>query len=123
MSTKSNATKVAGSTRKGSSKTSAKSKRASAKSRKAAADTKRTSAGSKTSAGNKTGGSRLSPGALDGLVVGYMKRNRAKLPATSGVVGRGIKRSPGAIANCLERLEKAGKVKLTNKKPREYDLA
>ena len=71
----------------------------------------------------KDGGKRLSPGALDGLVLGYMKRNRAKLPATSGVVGRGIKRSPGAIANCLERLEKAGKVKLTNKKPREYDLA
>lgn len=72
---------------------------------------------------NKDGGKRLSPGALDGLVLGYMKRNRKKLPATSGVVGRGIKRSPGAIANCLERLETAGKVKLTNKKPREYDLA
>jgi hypothetical protein len=56
-------------------------------------------------------------------VLGYMKKNRGKLPATSGVVGRGIKRSPGTIANCLERLEKAGKVKLTNKKPREYDLA
>lgn len=43
-----------------------------------------------------------------------MKRNPKKLPATSGIVGRGIKRSPGAIANCLERLEKAGKVKRTN---------
>lgn len=71
---------------------------------------------------NKDGGKRLSPGALDGLVVGYMKRNRSKLPVTAGVVGRGIKRSPGAIANCLERLEKAGKVKLTNKMPRKYDL-
>ncbi len=77
-------------------------------------------AGAKTA--NKDGGKRLSPGALDGLVVGYMKKNLKKLPATSGVVGRGIKRSPGAIANCFERLEKAGKVKLTNKKPREYDL-
>jgi hypothetical protein len=76
-----------------------------------------------TKSPNKGGGKRLSLGALDGLVLGYMKRNRKKLPATSGVVGRGIKRSPGAIANCLERLEKAGKVKLTNKKPREYDLA
>jgi hypothetical protein len=111
--------KAGGSTRKGSK--SAKSKRTSAKTKKAAAKTKRTSAGAKVS--NKDGGSRLSPGALDGLVIGYMKRNRAKLPATSGVVGRGIKRSPGAIANCLERLEKAGKVKLTNKNPREYDLA
>jgi hypothetical protein len=75
-----------------------------------------------TKSPNKDGGKRLSPGALDGLVLGYMKRNRSRLPATSGVVGRGIKRSPGAIANCLDRLEKAGKVKLTNKEPREYDL-
>ena len=97
-----------------------KSKGASAKSKGSAAKSKTASA--KTAA-NKDGGTRLSPGALDGLVLGYMKRNRKKLPATSGVVGRGIKRSPGAIANCLERLEKAGKVKLTNKKPREYDLA
>lgn len=104
--------KAAGRTGKGS-KSSAKTKTASAKSKTASA---------KTSA-NKDGGKRLSPGALDGLVLGYMKRNPKKLPATSGVFGRGIKRSPGAIANCLERLEKAGKVKLTNKKPREYDLA
>lgn len=103
--------KAAGSPGKGS-KSSAKSKGVSAKSKTVSA---------KTSA-NKDGGKRLSPGALDGLVLGYMKRNRKKLPATSGVVGRGIKRSPGAIANCLERLEKAGKVKLTNKKPRTYDL-
>jgi hypothetical protein len=100
--------KAAGRTGKGS-KSSAKG--ASAKPKTASAK-----------AANKDGGKRLSPGALDGLVLGYMKRNRKKLPATSGVVGRGIKRSPGAIANCLERLEKAGKVKLTNKKPREYDL-
>jgi len=100
--------KAAGRTGKDSKSTgaSAKSKTASAK-----------------TAANKDGGKRLSPGALDGLVLGYVKRNRSKLPATSGVVGRGIKRSPGAVANCLERLEKAGKVKLTNKKPREYDLA
>lgn len=97
---------------------SAKTKGASANSKRSAAKPKTASA--KT--GNQGGGKRLSPGALDGLVLGYMKRNRKKLPATSGVVGRGIKRSPGAIANCLERLEKAGKVKLTNKKPREYDL-
>jgi hypothetical protein len=99
--------KATGRTGKGS-----KSKGGSAKSKTAS-----------TKVANKDGGKRLSPGALDGLVLGYMKRNPKKLPATSGVVGRGIKRSPGAIANCLERLEKAGKVKLTNKKSREYDLA
>lgn len=98
--------------RTGKGSKSKASKTASAKSKTASAKT-----------ANKDGGKRLSPGELDGLVLGYMKRNRKKLPATSGVVGRGIKRSPGAIANCLERLEKAGKVKLTNKKPREYDLA
>src|SRR3954451_4508998 len=98
--------------RTGKGSKSKASKTASAKSKTASAKT-----------ANKDGGKRLNPGALDGLVLGYMKRNRKKLPATSGVVGRGIKRSPGAIANCLERREKAGKVKLTNKKPREYDLA
>jgi hypothetical protein len=72
---------------------------------------------------NKEGGKRLSPGGLNGLVLGYMKKNRAKLPVTAGTVGRGIKRSSGAVANCLGRLEEAGEVKLTNKKPREYDLA
>jgi hypothetical protein len=100
--------KAAGRTGKGS-KPSAKGASAKAK-----------TAGVKTA--SKDGGKRLSPGTLDGLVLGYMKRNPKKLPATSGVVGRGIKRSPGAIANCLKRLEKAGKVKLANKKPREYDL-
>lgn len=98
--------------RSGKGSKSKASKAASAKSKAATAKT-----------ANKGGGKRLSPGALDGLVLGYMKRNPKKLPATSGVVGRGIKRSPGAIANCLERLEKAGEVKLTNKQPREYDLA
>jgi hypothetical protein len=100
--------KAAGRPGKGS-----KSKGSSAKSKTASAKT----------AANKDGGKRLSPGGLDGLVLGYLKRNRGKLPATAGTVGRGIKRSPGAIANCLGRLEKAGKVKLTNMKPREYDLA
>jgi len=96
-----------------------KSNASKAKANSASAKTK--SASAKTA--NKDGGKRLTPGALDGLVLGYMKRNRKKLPATSGVVGRGTKRSPGAVTNCLDRLEKAGKVKLTNKKPREYDLA
>jgi hypothetical protein len=56
-------------------------------------------------------------------VLGYMKKNRAKLPVTAGTIGRGLKRSSGAVANCLGRLKETGEVKLTNKKPREYDLA
>jgi hypothetical protein len=82
--------KAAGRTGKGS-----KSKGAAAKSKRASANPKTASA--KTD--NNDGGKRLSPGALDGLVLGCMKRNPKKLPATSGVVGRGIKRSPGAIAS------------------------
>jgi hypothetical protein len=73
-------------------------------------------------AANKNGGERLSPGRLNDLVLGYMKKHRSKLPASAGTVGRGIRRSSGAVANCLGRLENAGEVKLTNKKPREYDL-
>lgn len=102
------------------SKSSTKTKRASAKSKNAAAKTKRTSAGSKTA--NKDGGKRLGPGQLDGMVLGYMKKNRDRLPVTAGTVGRGIKRSAGAVANCLARLDQAGEVKLTNQKPREFDL-
>jgi hypothetical protein len=49
------------------------------------APTERASAKSKTAGAkiaNKDGGKRLRPGALDGLVLGYMKRNRGKLPVT-----------------------------------------
>jgi hypothetical protein len=89
---------------KGSKSTASKAKAASAKT------------------ANKDGGKRLSPGGLNGLVLGYMKKNKGQLPITAGTIGRGIKRSSGAVANCLDRLEKAGEVKLSNKKPREYDL-
>jgi len=73
--------------RTGKGSKSKASKTASAKSKMASAKT-----------ANKKGGKRLSPGALDGLVLGYMKRNSKKLPATSGVVGRGIKRSARSSA-------------------------
>jgi hypothetical protein len=103
--------------KKGASKRT-KSNASKAKAKSASAKPKPAS----TKSPNKDGGKRLSPGALDRLVIGYMKKNRGKLPVTAGTVGRGIKRSSGAVANCLARFEKAGKVKLTNKKPREYDL-
>jgi hypothetical protein len=66
---------------------------------------------------------RLRPGQLDGLVLGYMKKHNGELPVTATEVARGIDRSSGAVANCLGRLDRAGKVKLTNGKPRRYDLA
>lgn len=89
------------------------------------AKAKRGSAKSKTASpnpANKNGSKRLAPGGLDGLVIGYMKKNPAELPVTAGIVARGIKRSSGAVANCLGRQEKAGTVRLTSKKPRKFDL-
>lgn len=90
--------------------TKAKSKVASAK--------KSSASGSKTS-----GQERLRPGQLDGLVLGYMKKHKGELPLTPTKVARGVKRSSGAVGNCLGRLEKEEKVRLTDKKPRRYDLA
>ncbi|MGN6663936.1 MAG: hypothetical protein ACTHK6_07020 [Solirubrobacterales bacterium] len=66
--------------------------------------------------------SRLRPGQLDGLVLGYMKKHRGELPITATKVAQGIKRSSGAVGNCLGRLEKEKKVRLVGKKPRRYDL-
>ena len=97
---------------KGAKSSASKAKSASAKSKGASANN-----------ANKEGSKRLSPGGLNDLVLGYMKKHASQLPVTAGTVGRGIRRSSGAVANCLGRLEKAGEVKLTNKKPREYDLA
>lgn len=66
---------------------------------------------------------RLAPGELDKLVLGYMRRHKKTAPHTPGAVARGIKRSSGAVANCLGRQEKKGKVRLVKPKPREYELA
>ncbi len=66
---------------------------------------------------------RLRPGQLDGLVLGYMQRHKSEMPITATKVARGIKRSSGAVGNCLERLAKAKKVRRVGKKPRRYDLA
>jgi len=92
----------------------------------------RTGKGSKSSAKSKTASAKtahkesrkkLRPGQLDGLVLGYMKRHKSRLPVSPTAVAHGINRSSGAVANCLGRLDTAGKVKLTNQKPREYDLS
>jgi hypothetical protein len=72
------------------SKRTGKGSKSSAKMKGATAKSKTVS----TKTANKDGGKRLSPGALDGLVLGYMKRNRKKLPATPGVVGRGSNAPP-----------------------------
>jgi hypothetical protein len=67
---------------------------------------------------------RLRPGELDGLVTAYLRKRRRTLPLGPGVVARGIGRSSGAVANCLERLTEAEKspVRRAREKPRAYDL-
>lgn len=46
---------------------------------------------------------RLGPGQLDKLVLDYMRKHKADSPHTASAIGKGIKRSSGAVANCLER--------------------
>lgn len=65
---------------------------------------------------------RLRPGELDGLVLGYMRKHKGELPITATKVAQGIKRSSGAVGNCLGRLEKEKKVRLAGEKPRRYGL-
>jgi len=75
---------------------------------------KRASSGSKQE--------RLAPGELDKLVLGYMRRHKKDAPHTPSAIARGVKRSSGAVANCLGRQEKQKKVRLVNPKPRRYEL-
>jgi hypothetical protein len=65
---------------------------------------------------------RLRPGQLDGLVLSFMHKNENDLPLSPTTIAKGIKRSSGAVGNCLERLAKDRKARLANKAPREYDL-
>lgn len=67
-------------------------------------------------------GARLRPGELDGLVLAHMRERAEDGPLTATVIGKGIGRSQGAVANCLQRLAKQGKVKQAKKRPRAYAL-
>jgi DeoR-like helix-turn-helix domain len=75
------------------------------------------------SASSKSKSGRLAPGELDKLVLGFMRSHKDDAPHTASAIGKGIKRSSGAVANCLERQVKAEKVRLVKPKPREYALA
>ncbi|HET8956331.1 MAG TPA: hypothetical protein VFN18_11805 [Solirubrobacterales bacterium] len=66
---------------------------------------------------------RLGPGELDKLVIAYMRRHKNNAPQSPSAVAKGIKRSSGAVANCLDRLAAAEKVRLAAKKPRRYELS
>lgn len=79
-------------------------------------------AGGKQTRSPRPKGGRLGPGELDKLVLGYMRRRRKDAPHTPSAVAKEIKRSSGAVANCLARLAVAGKVKLAGEKPLRYGL-
>lgn len=64
---------------------------------------------------------RLRPGELDGLVLAYMAEHRDG-PLTATTIGKGLGRSPGAVANCLGRLAKDKKLRQAKKRPRAYVL-
>jgi DNA-binding Lrp family transcriptional regulator len=65
---------------------------------------------------------RLRPGELDGLVLAYLAAHKGDGPLTATAIGKGIGRSAGAVANCLARLTKDGKVRQAKKRPRTYVL-
>ena len=67
-------------------------------------------------------GKRLRPGELDGQVLAYIRKHTDDGPLTASAIGNGIERSAGAIANCLARLTKDGKVRRAKKHPRAYIL-
>lgn len=66
---------------------------------------------------------RLSPGELDGLVLGHLRKQDGGDPLTASAVAKGIDRSAGAVANCLGRLKKDGKVNQGKKSPRAFVIA
>ncbi len=65
---------------------------------------------------------RLRPGELDKLVLAYIRQHKDDGPLTASAVAKGIERSSGAVANCLERMAKAKVVRRVKKSPRTYAL-
>jgi hypothetical protein len=66
---------------------------------------------------------RLKPGQLEPLVLAYLKTNADSAPHGPTTVAKALKRSSGAVGNCLVRLTAANKVKQVSDKPRRYSLA
>jgi hypothetical protein len=81
---------------------------------------KKTSTGKRGKSTSKYG--RLGPGQLDKLVLGYMRSHKDDAPHTASAIAKGIKRSSGAVANCMGRQVKANTVRMVKPKPREYAL-
>jgi len=72
--------------------------------------------------GDRSGG-RLRPGGLDRLVIAYMREHGADGPFGPAAVAKGLGRSSGAVANCMERLASRGKeVERIAGRPRRFAL-
>lgn len=67
-------------------------------------------------------GERLRPGKLDKLVLDYLRKHKEDGPLTVSAIAKGIERSSGAVANCLDRLAKRKVVRKVKKSPRTYAL-
>jgi hypothetical protein len=55
-------------------------------------------------------------------VLSYLCKHEKDGPLTATTIGKGIGRSPGAVANCLARLAKVKQVRLAKKAPRAYAM-
>ena len=65
--------------------------------------------------------SRLRPGELDGIVLEHIRDLEAPVGPTA--VGKTLDRSAGAVANCMARLARAGRLEQTSERPRRYKAA
>jgi len=74
-------------------------------------------------AGAKPAVEPLKPGQLDGLVLGYLKKNARNGPHGPSGIAKGLERSSGAVANCLVRLARDERVLEVSERPRRYRLA
>lgn len=103
-----------------------KSKAAETKERKPATPTGKNASAKSGARGRspkqRGGSARLRPGELDGLVLAYMRDHGNDRPFSPGKVARGIGKSSGAVANCLERLAGSKEVRRVRRKPRTFDL-
>lgn len=66
---------------------------------------------------------RLRPGELDELVLRYMREHAKGQPLGPAAVANALGRSSGAVANCLKRLAKTGKLRQTGERPLRYQHA
>ncbi|WP_309114698.1 hypothetical protein [Saccharothrix sp.] len=64
---------------------------------------------------------RLAPGALRGMVEDYLREHAGEAISPNGI-GKALRRSPGAVANALEKLVAAGYAVRVSDKPKTYAI-